>query len=151
MIYRLLYWNWVGIGVDRLRFSDELADFPFNSSMVWCAMFIQHCAISSDLISWTALCSSSHDINILRRWSVFSASFIALRTLFLAGPNINASQGYNFAVVLDGIGTIVILFLLHNSCVASDLLIDAASKNKAAGALSVCLRMTWVLESCCHP
>ena len=107
--------------------------------MVWCAMFIQHCTISSDLISCTALCNSSHDIKILGRSSVFRASFIALRTLFLAGPNTNTSQGCNYAVVLGGIGTIVILFLLHNSRVASDLLIDAASKNNAAGALSVCL------------
>ena len=45
----------------------------------------------------------------------------------------NTSHGCNQAVVLGGIGAIVILSLSHNSCVASDLLIDAASKNKAAG------------------
>ena len=68
--------------------------------------------------------------------------FIAFLTLFLAGPNTNTSHGCNQAVVLGGIGAIMILFLLHNSCVASDLLIEAASKNKAAGIPSVCLIMT---------
>ena len=39
-------------------------------------------------------------------------------------------------------GTAVILFLLHNSRVVFDLLIDAASKNKAAGVSPACLIMT---------
>ena len=79
---------------------------------------------------------------MLGRFSVFSACLIALRTLFLAGPNTNTSHGCNHAVVLGGIGTTVMLFLLHNSRVASDLLIDAVSKNKAAGVPLVCLIMT---------
>ena len=95
----------------------NIYDFPFNSSMVWCAIFIQHCAISSHLISCIALCSSSHDINILGH-SVFSACFIALRTLFLAEPNNTTSHGCNQAVVLGGIGTTVMVFLFHNSRVA---------------------------------
>ena len=89
-----------------------------------------------------ALCSSSHDINILEHLSVFRACFIALRTLFLAEPNNHTSHGCNQAVVLSGIGTTVMLFLLHSSIVMSDLLIDAASKNKAAGVPLVCLIMT---------
>ena len=88
---------------------------------------------------------------LLGRWSVFSACFIALRILFLAGPNNNTPHECSQTVVLGGIGTTVMLFLSHSSPVMSDLLIDAVSKNKAAGAPSVCLRMTWILESCCHP
>ena len=51
----------------------------------------------------------------------------------LAEPNTNTSHGCDQAVVLGGIGTIVRLFLLHSPFVMSDGLIDAASKNKAAG------------------
>ena len=74
-------------------------------------------------MSCIALCNSSHDINILGCSSVFSACFIAFLTLFLAEPNSNTSHGCNQAVVLDGIGTTVMLFLLHSSLVMYDLLL----------------------------
>ena len=54
-------------------------------------------------------------------------------------PNTNTSHGCNQVLVLGGMATTVMLFSLHNSRVASSLLIDAASKNKAAGIPSVCL------------
>ena len=48
----------------------------------------------------------------------------------------------NQAEVLGEIGLTIMLIMLHNSRVASDLLIDAVSKNKAAGVPLVCLIMT---------
>ena len=57
-------------------------------------------------------------------------------------PNTNTSHGCDQAVVLGGICTTVMLFLLHSSLVMSDLLIDAVSKNMVAGIPSVYLIMT---------